>query len=558
MKQPAAHIGALSTALTQQKPLIVLDNVSDALAPQQLIEKAADNIPVVMVSETALEGPWESIAVEPLSDMDAIVLFKQKSGLNNNDHDIDLYGLTKLLQYKPLPLVLAARGMVAAKQTPGDYLKNLKTIVAQAGDPTTSVIALSYRALNNALQGLLLMLGATFKGEASLDFITAVSGVPTDGIKQAMTILAQLYLVESFEVAGEPYYRLHSEVYEFAKAALQGKNQLAVLQKKVHDTSLSYAQQHSANPDNLAKEMDSLIGAALWASEQGNRETANQLATVLSGTAKETGYVYELLSLRNIGGGSGSAFPAYEPPATLVVDDDDDYDDFDDDFDDDDESIADFAPPEDEAAFAKPDLGDVNLREGMNSEALRTDALQGIDIEQLRQALAQAKQQGDSARIIQILKAISKVQIGQSKETEAIATYNEILEAYEEQSDDEGILDAVNMLAALLTKTGNSQAAVMHATRGVQLAQALNDTATELQLHTTLGDARQDLGETQAAVDSFKKALEIARKTDDSQNEALALYKLGDAYLDNGDSDDAIHSLEQARELFKGQESTLV
>lgn len=113
----------------------------------------------------------------------------------------------------------------------------------------------------------------------------------------------------------------------------------------------------------------------------------------------------------------------------MLDDDDDAYDyddDFDDDFDDDDESIADFAPDEDDDAFAKPDLGDVTLREGMNSEALHTDALQGIDIEQLRQALAQAKQQGDSPRIIQILKAISKVQIGQGKETEAIATYDEI------------------------------------------------------------------------------------------------------------------------------------
>lgn len=104
-EQPAAHIGAIATALTQQKPLLVLDNVVDALAPQQLIEKAADNIPVVLISEVALEGPWESIAVKPLGDMDSVLLFKQKSGIASHDHDIDLYGLTKLLQYKPLPLV---------------------------------------------------------------------------------------------------------------------------------------------------------------------------------------------------------------------------------------------------------------------------------------------------------------------------------------------------------------------------------------------------------------------------------------------------------------------
>lgn len=572
-EQPSAHIGTLATALTQQKPLIVLDNVSDALAPQQLIEKAADNIPVVIISETDLEGPWQSIPVEHLGDMDSVILFKQKSGISDNDHDIDLYGLTKLLQYRPFPLVLAARGMVAAKQSPGEYFKNLKTVIEQAGDPTMSTIALSYRALNNALQGLVLMLGATFRGQASLDFMSAVSGVPEEGLKQAMTILSQLYMVESFEIAGKPYYRLHSLVFEFAKAALQGKNQLAVLQKKVHDTSLNYARQNTGNPQNLAKEMDNLIAAALWASEQGNRETASQLASILNSAGdfvKADGYVYELLSLRNIAGGSTSAFPAHEAPATLAdveeeeLEEEDEFDEeFDDEFDeedeydedefDDDESIMDFAPVADDDDFEKPDLADITLREGMNSEAIRTDALQGIDIDQLRHALAQAKQQGDTARIIQILKAISKVQVGQSKETEAIATYNEILEAYEGSSDNEGILDALNMLAALLTKTGNSQAAVMHGTRGIQLAQDLGDSTIELQLLTTLGDARQDLGETEAAVENFQKALAVARKSDDAQNEALCLFKLGDAYLDNGDIDDAIHSLEQARELFKEQ-----
>jgi tetratricopeptide (TPR) repeat protein len=565
-EQPAAHIGAVATALMQQKPLIVLDNVTDALALQQLIEKVADNIPLILISETDLEGPWESIAIEALGDMDSVLLFKQKSGISGNEHDINLYGLTKLLQYKPLALVLAARGMVAAKQTPEIYLKNLKIVQGQIHDPIMSTIALSYRSLNNALQGLVLMLGATLRGEASLDFISVVSGVPQEGIKQAMTILSQLYLVESFELAGKPYYRLHEQVYEFAQAALQGKNQLAALQKKVHDTSLTYARQNSNNPQNLAKEMDSFIAAALWASKQGIRETANQLVSILTDAdnfVKDAGYVYELLTLRNVGSGSTSAFPAYPPDVIELLDDesdiDDSYDDFDDDYEDDydddyeDESVLDYAPVAADDAFEKPNLGDISIREGMNSEALRTDALQGIDLDQLRQALAQAKQQGDHPRVIQILKAIGKVQIGQDKETEAIATYNEILEAYETLSEEDGILDALNMLTALLAKTGNSQAAVMHATRGIQLARDLKDVVIELQLQLTLGDARQDLGETQAAVDSFLNALKTARTTGDSQNEAIALYKLGYAHLDNGDIDEAIHSLEQARILFKEQ-----
>lgn len=71
-EQPAAHIGAISTALTQKKPFIVLDNVEDALATQQFINKAADNISLVLISETALEGPWENVAINALGDTDSL------------------------------------------------------------------------------------------------------------------------------------------------------------------------------------------------------------------------------------------------------------------------------------------------------------------------------------------------------------------------------------------------------------------------------------------------------------------------------------------------------
>jgi tetratricopeptide (TPR) repeat protein len=579
-EQAPSRIGALATALVQAKPLIVLDNVTDADSVQQFINKAAENMPVLIISETDLDGTWQKIAVPPLNDMDAVVLFKQKGGINNADHEIDIYGITKALGYQPLPIVLAARGMIASKQSPADYLKNFKLVQQTTGDALSSAIALSYRSLNSALQGLILMLGASFRGEASVDFLSLASGVAEDGINQAMTILANLYLVERFERGGKAYYRLPSKVHEFATAALEGKNQLALLQKKVHDSAIAYAKQNASKPQNLAKEIDSLIAAAAWSSDNGDKGTANELVTILSEAnsfVQDGGYVYELLSLRAIGSTNTQAFPAYpeekavelEAPPDLLGElglEEDDKFAFLEEGEDEEDFLLDEGEEEeelyedelelseeDEESFATPDLGDLNVEEGMDSAFLRTDALGGIDLDQLRLALSQAKQDGNKPRVLQILKAIGKVQVGQGKETEAITTYNEILEAYETDTDEEGTLDALNMLSALLTKTGNSQAAVMHSTRGIQLAQKLRDPAVEVQLYTTLGDARQDLGETQAAVENFQKALEISRKEGDRQNEAIALYKLGFAHLDNGDSDDAVHSLEQARALFKEQ-----
>lgn len=573
-EQPAARVGVVATGITDKKPFIVLDNVVDALAPKQFIDKCADNTPMLLLSETELEGPWESVHVDQLADLDAVVMFKQKAGIKDSDstHDIDIYGITKLMQYQPLAIVLGARAMVAAKQIPADYLKNLKQVSEASGNVTDATIALSYRALNNALQGLLLMLGATFTGKGSVDFIATVSGVPEQSITQAMTILTQLYLVEKFERYSKPYYRLHPKVYAFAQAALTGRNQLDSLQKKVHDATLDYARIYSDDAtldyEMLAKEMDNFIAAALWSADKGNRDTANQLVGALTRAddfVQDAGYVYELLQLRNTASGSTTAFPAYTTDELdAIVEDEDDFYSYDDDSMDDDEEDGVFQAfedeeyddviDEDEEVYEDVSLDDLSVEEGMSSEALTTDSLQSIDIEQLRQALAQARQQGNFAQQVQILKAIGKVQVGQGKETEAITTYNEILNTYEAQNDDEGILDSLNMLSALLNKTGNTQASVMHATRGIQLAEQLGDDVIGLQLQTYLGDARQDLGETESAIESFKKALEIARKTDDKQYEAISLYKLGYAYLDNGDTDDAIHTLTQARELFKGQD----
>ena len=585
---PGAYIGAVSNALMQNKPFIVIDNLKSATLAAQFIEKCAHGQPMLLLSDDALAGNWTRMNLEPLEDMQAVVLFKQKSGLTDSASDINVYGIVKLLAYQPLPIVIAARGMAASKQSADAYLKTLQQFAANVGnDGPLAALTVSYRSLNNALQGLLLMLGATFRGEASAQLLSVVGGVPLASIAQAMTVLSQLYLVEQFTRYGEMYYRVHPFVHRFAQTWLKGSNRLQGLQTKVRDGLLTYAQQHAQarNFDKLAMEMQSFVAAALFDSEKGERETANQLVVSLTQAddfVQERGYVYELLRLRGASSGSTSAFPAYGPEAaaTAMIDDADDADDDDAGYEDDvseytetasgiptpagipaagspdsDADVDDFAAEDyaDDAEHEAAAFDDLEFEEGMSGSALRDDALENIDVEQLRQALVQARQQNDSARQVQILKAIGRVQVSQGREAEAIGSYNEILNLYDEAEDEAGTLETLDMLSSLLTKTDNCQAAVMHATRGLQLADKLQDQQTEMHLHSTLGTARQELGETEAAVGSFTKALEIARMTDDTQAEALVLYKLGYAYLDDGEAERAIETLTQARDLFRGQ-----
>ena len=568
---PAALVGTVASTLIQNRPFIVLDNVNRPDEADQFIDKCVDKVPLLVLAEEDASGSWESIALDALDDMSSVVLFKQKASISDNSHDMDIYGITKHLSYLPLAIVVAARSMFAAKQTPGAYLNTLKEITARVNDDAlTGVLATAYQSLNNALQGLLLMLGATFRGEASVELLSLIGNVPVSALDQPVKILSQLYLLERFDRQGVACVRMHAPVYEFTRNALKGRNQLASLEKNVQDATVKFVQQYSDNHTMLALEIRNILATAQFASDNGDLSVANQLMMTLlqaDDFVQERGYVHEILQLRRLASGSTEPFAANPHVAPMPEDvfpdlgddDDDEYDYYEEDEDYDEYDYDSEEEDYDDELFvasSQVNFDDLDEEEGMSSDAIPLDTatLRQIDVETLRSALTQARQTSDVTRQIQTLKAIGKVLVGQDKETEAISSYNEVLSLYETIGDEEGTLETLDMLSALLRRTDNQQAAIMHATRGITMAEENDDHITKLSLLMTLGQAREDLGESSGSVEAFSEALEIARMTDDTQHEALALYELGNAYLDDGDANAAIHAWEQARELFKTQE----
>lgn len=589
-ENPAALVARVRQRLAEEQPFIVIDNVSSPQAAEQFIDRCAHDLPVVLTATDEIDGPWNPLEVGALDEGAAITLFKQKAGIDGAQHDASIADLVRLLAYRPLALVIAARAMVAAKATPDTYLGTLKQVVEPLrGDGPLAALTASYRALNNALQGLLLMLGATYRGEASAAMLSIVSGAPEASLNQATTILGQLYLVERFERCGAPYFRLHPSVHNFAQTWLRGSNRLDALQEKVRQAAVDYVQQYdsgsASDQTRLALEMDNLLAVAKAAADAGERGPANQLAMSLTnagGFVKDGGYVYELILLRGLGAGSTTPFPAYGPDLAVsdllddedeedhdkifsgaargYEDDDEEYDDENDfDFDDDED---DYEDEDDEEDIGIP--ADVRYSRNLFDEppedlltpappARPAVALDTLPTDQLRSQLSQARQERDTARQREILQILGRRQVNEGKDNEAIATYNDLLTIDEEGGDRARLLETLDMLSALLAKTGNAQAAVMYANRGGDIAQALGDRQTRLSLLSTLGDAHQDLGSSDEAVSAFTQGLEIARMSDDQQHEALLLYKLGYAYLDNGDASAAINAWGQARPIFRDQ-----
>jgi tetratricopeptide (TPR) repeat protein len=177
------------------------------------------------------------------------------------------------------------------------------------------------------------------------------------------------------------------------------------------------------------------------------------------------------------------------------------------------------------------------------------------DIGRMRAALTAARSLGDRRRHAELQMAIGahlEAEDGEGQYTEALAAYNDALVQYEALNDPAGMLNALEALARLTRDTENSQAAVLHASRGAALAEQLHNVPAQIRLLSTMGDARQQLGELDNAIAAYERALALARSADEPRSVALVLFMLGYAHLDDGDANRAIERWEEALTLFRG------
>lgn len=594
-QNPLSQSEVVASLLNKHKPLLVLDGEITAPVLEQFIDSCGGDYPIlVTTTDLSDDDKWNRVLVPPLSPADAVVLFKQNADIKDDASDADVSSIVQMLNFEPFSISIASRAMTLSKQTTTDYAQTLQELVETLdNNGALAALTTSYHALNRSLQGLLLLLGATVNGEASSAFLGTIGGVLPANFDSPMNILSWMFLAEKFTCNDEPYYRLHPMVHQFIEMSLQNNGRLDEQRNKVKDAIRLFIEQYQDADDahaRLAAEMGNIIATAQWAVAQGDYNLTNIILVALSQVAdfiQSEGYIYELLTLRALGSRSMGASPAYteqkagtvdEPEILAETDDeslgvvavDDEADEslgvvaVDDIVEEADESLGVVAVDED---FVY-DLEDDELEELEMANAVDEtddepddatfievddDTLQTINIDQLRTALQVARQQQNTERQVKILQAIAKVQIKQGRESEAITSYNEVLQLYEANGDDRGQLHTLDMLSALLVRTDNAQVAVAHANQGLQFAEALDDADAEIRLLMTLGDAHQDLGEVQEAVEAYETAASASDRHDNQQNKSDILYKLGIAYLDNGDALQAIQTLQQANMLFKEQ-----
>lgn len=581
---PAVNVTPASLLLTREKPLIVLDGASHSAAVlADFVTRVAPQVPVLILCDEDIPNPaWISLRLAKLEPDQSIALFKQYADIKTGAQDAEITALVNALNFVPFALTVAAGAVKGSggSLSPGQFMQSLPSVQGAPVNPQLLSLTTAFRALPSALQGVLLVLGATQTGAATAELLSMIANVPPDVLNSVMGQLLDRYLVERDHRYGEVYYRVHPLVYTFAQTWLRGSGRLEALQQRVADSLMLYTRKHgtstAADHNRLAAEMDNLIASAHAAAAAGDRNFAVEVSAALVAAGdfvNERGYVYELLLLRRLGAQSTSAFPAHAEPfttppappskpldageAALETDD----------LDLDDDLLAD----DEEADYLAPDLADEDDEvEGDDDELAPTDEddeLDAIDagieagsdqptdeLARLRTALISARQMSDRRKQAEILTQIAVMQERSEKDTEAISAYAEALTVYEALNDQPGMLTTLDKLALLTARTENSQAAILHATRGAQIAELLRDTLRQMRLLTILGDERQGLGESEPAIRAYQGALAIALEAADARNEALLRFKLGYALLDDGQPDEAAAEWEQALRLFRQQQ----
>ncbi|MCA9327751.1 hypothetical protein KDA14_04450, partial [Candidatus Saccharibacteria bacterium] len=284
---PQGMVGAVAGTFSTHKPLIVLDGIHDVKATVEFVTRCASNLPVIIVTKDAFEGPWTALEVSNLDPAAAMSVLKQTSGLDSAEAmDDDLDELASILDYTPFALSVAGGTIRAGKIQPADYLAEFEKIPSSAGaTPQLLALTIGFRKLSNAFQGIILLLGATFGVGTSSELLSMMANAPQETTDQVMSALANNNLVERYHRYESPYYRLHETTNTFATTWLKSQGRLDMLQSKVRDTVLAYAKKYSVNSpaahDKLAAAMDIILAVAKWSADQGERDIVNQIVVNL-------------------------------------------------------------------------------------------------------------------------------------------------------------------------------------------------------------------------------------------------------------------------------------
>lgn len=578
---PVAFVGAVASTLTREKPLIVLDGKISAETAEEFVTRCAVGLPVLILNEDDIDGSWLKFPLNALEPSQAGALFRATADLASAPPE-EVNELVAALNYTPYALVVAAGHIRANKQTAADFRNALPPAGANV-NPSLLALTVAFRGLNNALQGLLLVLGATQRGAASAELISLIGSAPTETINQAMSLLVARHLVVKTERYAMPYYQLHPITHAFANSWLRGSGRLDGLQTKAREATLAYARKYSAATpeahDHLSAEMDTFLAAAKAAGDAGDRDFGRQLIAILLGAGdffNARGYVYELVTLQKSSSASSVAFPhdttstgAYTP---VVIDEDDeeliddlpapirvieDDEDLDDDFDEDDDLLDDAETDDDDSdddideepvlqrsLFGAPAAPLVTSAAALPLPFDDDEDLDDDDDEDFDDELEDLDDDEDDDLLL------TDDDEEDAIPDEAVQIRAQIVQARHD-NDRKKQAGSLIALGNLQRTRGLENEAMAAFSEALAVQENLNDDATLIGVLTNLAELAQKTENYQAAALYSARGANLADKLEDDALHTRLLILLGDARQQLGESKDAARAYQRALDVAR-------
>jgi tetratricopeptide (TPR) repeat protein len=270
----------LRAVLTAEKPLIVLDGRLYLAAVAEVLATCAPNVPTLLTNAKRGNGTWQTFVLERLSPNDSQAVIRLYAGINDpNAYRADLEALCQRLDGAPLTLELLGRLAAVDRLTPAELRKELEYTTSR--ESQQAVLTLTFKRLSAPLQGLLLVLATTFTGSATVTFLSAASHVPPQQVVSLMRALVARGLVREATAYGQPIFSVHEIVQRYALNYLRNNKRLEPLEQRALSAALSYATAVSERT-YLAVELDNLLGAAAYATAQGDSRAVATLRQALA------------------------------------------------------------------------------------------------------------------------------------------------------------------------------------------------------------------------------------------------------------------------------------
>ncbi len=506
--------------LDKNRPLVVFEGpIASGVVAQFLQHCAPSGLPVIINAPTPADGPWEQMALSPLSIRDAEQLYRQRGQLGEERRSALLAPLLNYVEGHPLALSVAAHQRLNA----GVNSTHLASLLPEAPpgpqNRAVGVFAAAHSLLDSTAQGLFLLLGALFVDRVSLPLLSAITTAPESFLQPLLQMLTQRGLIDEIPLPDDAsLYRIHDLARIYARRRLKGTKQLKATRQRIVVGIVRYLDQQTTTPsddvfDLLAHDMDHVLGAARHAESGDDTDTLEMMFKSLGRHGTQNviharGYhaLYSRL------GRMMSGDPIETARVMLPT-------------------SSDSSQPDDEPSMMTSQPPSAMSREGIQA------------------ALDAARGRGDWITAARLMAILGDWYTKHRHFIEALPFYMQAAQHYQGMDDSENLAMVLHSLGETLLKVDQPAQALERLTQAMVLSSA--DRQRQGALLVLMGDAKLALEDQEGALAAYQDACQQLEAENDLIATGLALGKKATIYLDQGENESATVELAQSIALFE-------